>query len=148
HRDWHYRWRQFRFSRGIDADGGERAGAPVVRSTRGCRPEDLPGIQIRGDVRNPRLPGFHRQVPSVYRTRTPEDRAGSRKDTRCVMTCSPFDLRDYFLQELSDPQQRQVEANMKLCQPCREELDRLRVTEAALLCLREEEIPQRIAFVS
>ena len=64
------------------------------------------------------------------------------------MTCSPFDLRDYFLQELPDPQQRQVEAHVKLCQPCREELDRLRVTEAALLCLRDEEIPQRIAFVS
>jgi len=64
------------------------------------------------------------------------------------MTCSPFDLKDYFLRELADPQQRQVEAHIKLCQPCREELDRLRVTEAALLCLREEEIPQRIAFVS
>jgi hypothetical protein len=64
------------------------------------------------------------------------------------MTCSPFDLKDYFLRELPDPQQRQVEAHVKLCQPCREELDRLRVTEAALLCWREEEIPQRIAFVS
>jgi anti-sigma factor RsiW len=64
------------------------------------------------------------------------------------MTCSPFDLKDYFLQELPDPQQRQVEAHVKLCQPCREELDRLRVTEAALLSVRDEEIPQRIAFVS
>src|ERR1017187_1321088 len=64
------------------------------------------------------------------------------------MTCSPFDLKDYFLRELPVPQQRQVEAHVKQCQPCREELDRLRVTEAALLCLREEEIPQRIAFVS
>jgi anti-sigma factor RsiW len=64
------------------------------------------------------------------------------------MTCSPFDLRDYFLQELPDPQQRQVEAHVKTCQPCREELDRLRVTGSALLSLRDEEIPQRIAFVS
>jgi hypothetical protein len=64
------------------------------------------------------------------------------------MSCSPFDLKDYFLRELPDPQQRQVKAHVKLCQPCREELDRLRVTEAALLCLRDEEIPQRIAFVS
>jgi anti-sigma factor RsiW len=64
------------------------------------------------------------------------------------MTCSPFDLKDYFLRELPDPQQRQVEAHVKLCQPCREELDRLRATEAALLCVRDEEIPQRIAFVS
>jgi hypothetical protein len=64
------------------------------------------------------------------------------------MSCSPFDLKDYFLQELADPQCRQVEAHVKACQTCREELDRLRLTEAALFALREEEIPQRIAFVS
>jgi anti-sigma factor RsiW len=64
------------------------------------------------------------------------------------MSCSPFDLRDYFLKELTDPQQRQVESHVKTCQPCREEMDRLRLTEAALFSLRDEEIPQRIAFVS
>ena len=64
------------------------------------------------------------------------------------MSCSPFDLRDYFLKELTDPQQRQVEAHVKTCPPCREELERLRLTEAALSALRDEEIPQRIAFVS
>ena len=65
------------------------------------------------------------------------------------MSCSPFDLRDYFLQELADPQQRQqVEAHVRSCQPCRDELERLQLTEAALFSLREEEIPQRIAFVS
>ncbi len=64
------------------------------------------------------------------------------------MSCSPFDLRDYFLKELTDPQQRQVEAHVKTCPPCREELERLQLTEAALYRLRDEEIPQRIAFVS
>ena len=64
------------------------------------------------------------------------------------MSCSPFDLRDYFLKELPDSEQRQVEAHVRNCQPCLEELDRLRLTEAALLALREEEIPQRIGFVS
>ena len=64
------------------------------------------------------------------------------------MSCSPFDLRDYYLQELSDPQRRQVEAHVKDCPACREELDQLRLTQAALFSLREEEIPQRIAFVS
>jgi hypothetical protein len=64
------------------------------------------------------------------------------------MSCSPFDLRDFFLKELTDPQQRQVESHVRICAPCREELDRLRLTEAALFSLREEEIPQRIAFVS
>jgi anti-sigma factor RsiW len=64
------------------------------------------------------------------------------------MSCSPFDIRDYYLKELTDPQQRQVEAHVKDCPACHEELDRLRLTEAALFSLREEEIPQRIAFVS
>lgn len=65
------------------------------------------------------------------------------------MSCSPFDLKDYFLQELNDPRERQqVEAHVRGCQPCREELERLQLTQAALFHLREEEIPQRIAFVS
>ena len=64
------------------------------------------------------------------------------------MSCSPFDLRDFYLKELTDPEKRQVEMHMKGCAFCREELDRLRLTEAALFSLREEEIPQRIAFVS
>ena len=64
------------------------------------------------------------------------------------MSCSPFDLRDYFLKELTDPEKRQIELHVKGCAPCREELDRLRHTETALFSLREEEIPQRIAFVS
>jgi len=64
------------------------------------------------------------------------------------MNCSPFDLRDYFLKELPDSERRQVEAHVRNCQPCLEELDRLRLTEAALFALREEEIPRRIGFVS
>ena len=64
------------------------------------------------------------------------------------MSCSPFDLNDYFLQELSDPQQKQVEAHVKTCEPCSEELDRLRIMGAALRSVPDEEIPQRIAFVS
>jgi hypothetical protein len=64
------------------------------------------------------------------------------------MSCSPFDLRDYHYKELAEPQRRQVEVHVKTCGPCREELDRLQLTESALFTLREEEIPQRIAFVS
>ena len=64
------------------------------------------------------------------------------------MSCPPFDLRDYFFKELPNPRQREVEAHVKSCQVCREELDRLQLTEAALFSLRDEEIPQRIAFVS
>jgi hypothetical protein len=64
------------------------------------------------------------------------------------MSCSPFDLRDYFLKELTSPQQFQVEAHIKTCTGCRDEMERLRITEAALFSLRDEEIPQRIGFVS
>jgi hypothetical protein len=64
------------------------------------------------------------------------------------MSCSPFDLRDYFLKELGEPDRRTLEGHLKSCTGCREELERLRLTESALLSLREEEIPRRIAFVS
>ncbi len=64
------------------------------------------------------------------------------------MSCSPFDLRDYFLKELSDPETKQVENHTRTCSACREELERLRVTQQALLSLGDEEIPQRLAFVS
>jgi len=64
------------------------------------------------------------------------------------MSCSPFDLRDYYFQELAENERRVTEVHVKTCAHCREELDRLRGTEAALLTLPDEEIPQRIGFVS
>jgi len=64
------------------------------------------------------------------------------------MSCSPFDIRDYFLKELAVAEQQQVEAHVRTCGQCYEELERLRLTGAALFSLRDEEVPQRIAFVS
>jgi hypothetical protein len=64
------------------------------------------------------------------------------------MSCSPFDLRDYFLNELPDTERRQMDAHVKICAACQEEVDRLRLTETALFAVHDEEIPQRIAFVS
>jgi hypothetical protein len=64
------------------------------------------------------------------------------------MSCSPFELRDYFLNELKPGERRLVEAHARGCEACREELDRLRLTEAALLGLRDEEMPRRIGFVA
>lgn len=64
------------------------------------------------------------------------------------MSCSPFDLRDYALSELADSERRLVEAHVQSCAACGEELERLRATRAALLSLADEEIPQRIGFVS
>jgi anti-sigma factor RsiW len=63
------------------------------------------------------------------------------------MSCSPFDLKDYFFQELPDTQSRQVEMHTRTCAVCREELERLELTGRALVSLGEEEIPQRLALV-
>jgi len=64
------------------------------------------------------------------------------------MSCSPFDLRDYFFGELAEKDRQQVELHSRSCVTCREELNRLRSTQAALLAVADEEIPQRIGFVS
>jgi anti-sigma factor RsiW len=64
------------------------------------------------------------------------------------MSCSPFDLRDYFLKELSAPERQQVDLHLKNCAACRDEIGRLRLTEVALVSLRDEEVPRRLAFVS
>ena len=64
------------------------------------------------------------------------------------MNCSPFDVKDYVFGELASAERRAVEEHVSLCPGCREELERLRITETALFALREEELPRRIAFVS
>jgi hypothetical protein len=64
------------------------------------------------------------------------------------MSCSPFDLRDYYFKDLAENERRLTEVHVKTCASCREDLDRLRGTETALLALPDEEIPQRIGFVS
>ena len=64
------------------------------------------------------------------------------------MSCSPFDLRDYFFGELPEQDRRQVDLHTKGCAACREELNSLRSTQAILLSAPDEEIPQRIGFVS
>jgi anti-sigma factor RsiW len=64
------------------------------------------------------------------------------------MSCSPFDLRDYLLSELAENQRRQVDLHLMSCGACHEDFERLRVTHAALMGLRDEEVPQRIGFVS
>jgi anti-sigma factor RsiW len=64
------------------------------------------------------------------------------------MNCSSEDLKGYFLGELASRDKASVEEHVRACQNCREELDRLKLTQTALLALEEEEVPQRIAFVS
>ncbi|HYI97778.1 MAG TPA: zf-HC2 domain-containing protein [Bryobacteraceae bacterium] len=64
------------------------------------------------------------------------------------MTCAPFDLRDYFFGELNARDRDQVERHVEACNACRDELAALSATRSAILCMREEEPPRRIAFVS
>jgi hypothetical protein len=64
------------------------------------------------------------------------------------MSCSPFDLREYYFKELPENERRLTEVHVKTCANCRDELERLRGVETALLTLPDEEIPQRIGFVS
>src|SRR5579859_3733908 len=64
------------------------------------------------------------------------------------MSCSPFDLRDYFFGELPEESRQQVELHSRSCVKCREDLNRLLSTQAALLAVADEEIPQRIGFIS
>jgi len=64
------------------------------------------------------------------------------------MSCSPFDLRDYLFGELAEAERRQMDVHVRSCGGCQEELERLRITQSALLELRDEEVPQRIGFVS
>src|ERR1043166_2629294 len=62
------------------------------------------------------------------------------------MSCSSVDLKAYVLGE-SSPNATEA-AHLESCELCREELERLRFTQTALLSLPEVEVPQRIAFVS
>jgi hypothetical protein len=64
------------------------------------------------------------------------------------MNGAPHDLRDYFFDELSAAEKAEVVAWLATSLAGREELARLQATNQALLGVPDEEIPQRIAFVS
>lgn len=64
------------------------------------------------------------------------------------MNCSSENLKAYFLGELPSREAAPVEEHVRACGNCREELERLKLTQTALLALEEEEVPRRISFVS
>ena len=64
------------------------------------------------------------------------------------MSCSSVDLKAYFMGELSPAERMPVEKHLSACTSCREELERLDSTQAALRLLADEDPRQRIAFVS
>ena len=63
------------------------------------------------------------------------------------MSCS-IDLKAYAVDELPKNERGLVEDHVRVCQGCREELERLNLTKSALVSLEDEEMPRRIAFVS
>jgi anti-sigma factor RsiW len=64
------------------------------------------------------------------------------------MTCSSVDLKAYLLGELPEREKGLVAAHVRECASCGEEMERLNLTHLALVSLRDEEVPRRIAFVS
>jgi hypothetical protein len=64
------------------------------------------------------------------------------------MNCSSVDLKAYIFGEVDRAEKSSVDDHVRGCQTCLEELDRLKLTDAALRSLPDEEAPQRIAFVS
>jgi anti-sigma factor RsiW len=64
------------------------------------------------------------------------------------MTCSSVDLKAYMLGELPESEKLQVAGHVRECASCGEEMERLSLTHLALVSLRDEEVPRRIAFVS
>jgi anti-sigma factor RsiW len=63
----------------------------------------------------------------------------------CSLSDLKLDLKAYVLGELAGNERGAVEDHVR---GCREELDRLNLTQSALASLEDEEIPRRIAFVS
>ena len=64
------------------------------------------------------------------------------------MNCSSVDLKAYVLGELPENEKGRVAGHVRDCASCGEELERLNLTHLALVSLRDEEAPRRIAFVS
>ena len=64
------------------------------------------------------------------------------------MSCTAFDVRDYFLGELPEAERREAGRHIQACEACAGELDRLKLMRNALAALRDEDPPQRIGFVS
>ena len=66
-----------------------------------------------------------------------------------MSTCNRVDdLRDYALDELKGEARAAMERHITTCGDCAAELDRLHLTTAALRVLPDQQVPQRIAFVS
>ena len=64
------------------------------------------------------------------------------------MTCTDFDIRDFFLGELPESDRERTVRHLASCSGCAGELESLRHLRFALELLPDQEPPQRIGFVS
>ncbi|MDX2153400.1 MAG: hypothetical protein SFV54_21835 [Bryobacteraceae bacterium] len=64
------------------------------------------------------------------------------------MPCPEFDWKAYVLEELPAADAARAGEHALHCPACAEELERLRLTHAALVAVPDEEPPRRISFVS
>ena len=64
------------------------------------------------------------------------------------MSCTDFEIRDYFLDELPEADKRQTARHLASCSRCASELEGLRHLRFALESVPDQEPPQRIGFVS
>lgn len=64
------------------------------------------------------------------------------------MSCSIIDVKAWVLGEVDRNERVRYEEHFAGCHDCRLELERLRLTNSALMTVPDQDIPQRIAFVS
>ena len=64
------------------------------------------------------------------------------------MSCTNFDWKAYILEEVPRAELASYQQHAAQCEDCSLELAGLRLTRDALLTVRDEEVPRRIAFVS
>ncbi len=64
------------------------------------------------------------------------------------MSCASYDLKAYQFGEANAAERRAVEQHARGCGACAAELAQLHFTQAALMSVRDEDPPRRIAFVS
>ena len=64
------------------------------------------------------------------------------------MSCASYDLKAYQFGEATAVERRAIEQHVRGCAACAGELERLILTQASLMSVRDEDPPRRIAFVS
>src|SRR4051794_14877998 len=101
------------------------------------------------------MPGLDGEVQALHGARSSQNRTGACQYKRYPMNtndtpaCARAELlRDYAFDELAGSKRHAMEQHLTQCSDCAVELDRLRLTTAALRILPDQEVPRRIAFVS